>query len=210
MFNASPIIRLSRAAINTIEDTIVGGVPVGNDSTTSAVSGQLGQTFAMTDTEVIYDSTVGTVYGGLFQYVRLAAAAGAVVRGQQVFWDVSVNPNLYQVTTSESGSADAAMQVAGIVLNPNWSAGNYSVIQLSGLCYVKYRAVLTSAGAAGSRVFAAAAGGADLGLADVIDSANPTLFSDVSKMMGRYLGVAFDVPTGGDTERIWLNIHTAR
>lgn len=209
MFDASPIIRLN-GAINKIEDTLIGGVP-DFAATGSQVSGQLGQTFALTDSQLIYDSAMGTVYGGLFQYVRLAAAAGAPAVGQGLFWDVSVAPNLYQVTTVESGSADGAMQLAGINLNSGLSAGNYGVIQLSGLCYVKFRAVLTAAGAAGSRVFAAGAGaGADLGEFDVIDSGAAAVFSDVSKMLGRYAGVAFEAPANDSLKRVWLNIHNLR
>ena len=75
---------------------------------------------------------------------------------------------------------------------------------------VKFRGTLTAAGAVGSRCFAAAAGGADLGFADVIDSANPTLFSDVSKMLGRYLGIAEEAPTNRGLKRVYLKLNNPR
>lgn len=211
MYN-SAMVRLTAGAINKVNDVVVGmpGAPFGPGL--SKFAGQLGQGFYLDDNNILYDSTTGVVYGGHFRYVRLSATALAVVRGQIVFWDTLANAadNLFQVTTAESGSADAAMLSAGIVLNPSWTPGNYSVIQDFGPVYVKFRAVLTAAGAAGSRVFAAAAGGADLGFADVIDSANPALFSDVSKMLGRYLGVAQEAPAGAGLKRVYVTMHNLR
>jgi hypothetical protein len=208
----SPVVRLTTGFIDTINDTVIGGKPAfGTSITDSMVAGQLGQGFWLDDSALQWSSATPG-FGGHFRYVKLNASAVAVVRGQLVFWStiaVAAN-NLYEVTTLESGTTDTAMNHAGIVLNPGWSAGKYSVIQDVGLVYTKFRTTLTSAGAIGSRVYAAAAGGADLGLADVIDSANPTLFSDVSKMMGRFLGVAQDAPTNGGLKRVYIDINRLR
>lgn len=204
----SPIVRLTTGLIDTINDTVIGGIQ--GISGVSRFAAQLGQGFWLDDSNILWNSATPG-YGGHFRYVKLSAASSAVVRGQLVFWDVVSAPNtagVFQVTTLETGSADGAMKAAGIVLNPAWTAGKFSVIQDIGLCYTKFRAVLTAAGANGSRVFAAAVGaGVDNGLADVIDSANPALFSDVSKMLGRYLGVAWEAPAGAGLKRVDLNIH---
>lgn len=209
---SSPIVRITNGAINKVNDAVVGmpGAPMGPGI--SKFSGQLGNGWYMDDGQILFDSTMGTVFGGHFRYVRLAAAAAAVVVGQIVFWDTVANAanNLFQVTTAESGTTDVAMNSAGIVLNSGWSAGNYSIIQDEGVIFTKFRATLTAAGAIGSRVFCAAAGGADLGKADVIDSANPALFSDVSKLLGRYLGIAQDAPTNGGLKRVYVNMHNLR
>ena len=207
-----PIVRLSSGTINKVNDALIGGGGSNIGPQIGLAPQQLGAGFWLDDNNVLFDSTMGSVFGGHFRYVRLASAALAVVVGQIVFWDTLANAadNLFQVTTSESGSTDAAMLAAGIVLNSGWTPGNYSVIQDFGPIPVKFRATLTAAGAAGSRVFAAAAGGADLGFADVIDSGNPTLFSDVSKMMGRFLGVAQETPTNGGVKRVYVSIHNAR
>ncbi len=211
MYN-SAIVRITSGAINKVNDSVVGmpAAPLGLGI--SKFAGQLGQGFYLDDSNVLYNSAMGTVYGGHFRYVRLAAAALAVVVGQIVFWDTLANAadNLFQVTTAENGSTDAAMLSAGIVLNSGWTPGNYSVIQDMGPVFVKFRAALTSAGATGSRVFASASGGADLGFADVVDSANPALFSDVSKLFGRYLGVAQEAPTNGGLKRVYVNMHNMR
>jgi len=209
----SPIVRLTTGYIDTINDTVVGGGGGGTGAGgTAKTAGQLGQGFWMDDS-ILQWSSATPGYGGHFRYVRLAAAATAVVRGQIVFWSTIATAanNLYQVTTLESGSVDGAMFHAGIVLNAGWTPGNYGVIQDVGICYTQFRGTLTATGAIGSRVYAAAVGaGVDNGFADVIDSANPTLFSDVSKMQGRFLGIAADAPTSGGLKRVYINFNNLR
>jgi hypothetical protein len=208
----SRIIRMN-GPINAVNDQVIGGQPAfGNSTTVSKVGGQLGKWLWLDDSTVIYNSTTGAVYGGRFRYVRLAAAATAVVRGQIVFWDISVADNLYQVTTSEAGSVPGAQLMAGVVLNPSWTAGYYSFIQEIGPVAVKFRAALSHAPAGvGVAVYAAAAGaGADNGLADTIDSADPAAFSDVNLMANRYLGAAIELPTNGGTKLVYLNPRNLR
>lgn len=211
MFN-SPIVRMSSGFINTVNDQVIGNTPAFLNSTTQSLTGgQLGQAIWLDDRNLLYNSTMGTVYGGRFRYVRLASGASAVVVGQIVFWDISVADNLFQVTTVETGSVPGAQFRAGIVLNSNWTAGYYSFIQDLGPTYVKFRAALSHAPAGvGVAVYAAAAGaGADNGLADTIDSADPATFSDVGLMANRYIGAAIELPTNGGLKLVnqnWQNI----
>jgi len=209
MWNSS-IIRMSTGLINTVNDAVIGGSA--GISGASKFAGQLGAPIWIDDAALMYSSTIGTVYGGRFRYVRLAAAASAVARGQIVFWDISVADNLFQVTTVESGSVPGAQLRAGVVLNPNWTAGNYSFIQDVGPTYVKFRATLTAVPAGvGVSVYAAAAGaGADNGLADVVNSADPATFSDVGLLQNRYLGSAIELPTNGGTKLVNLNLMNVR
>jgi hypothetical protein len=207
----SAILRMTAGAINKINDAVIGmpAAPLGPGI--SKFQGQLGAGTWLDDANILYDSTMGTVFGGHFRYVRLAAGATAVVVGQNVFWDISVADNLFQVTTSEAGSTDGAMFRAGVVLNSGWTPGNYSVIQDVGPTFLKFRGVLTSAGAVGSRVYAAAVGaGVDNGFSDVLSSANPTLFSDVSLMQGRYIGKAVQAPVGAGLKLVYQNADNIR
>jgi hypothetical protein len=210
----SPIVRLTTGFIDNINDTVIGGKPAfGSSLTQSMLAGQLGQGFWLDDTDILWNSATPG-YGGHFRYVLLSAASSAVVRGQCVFWDVITAPNTagnMTVTTLETGSTDGGMQMAGIVLNSGWAAGKYSVIQDIGITYVKFRAVLTAAGALGSRVFEAAAGaGADNGLFDVVDSGAAPTFADISKMTGRFLGIAQEAPAGGGLKRVDIFIRNIR
>lgn len=202
----SDIIRISGGVINGVNDTVIAGSPQAPSTTLSDTAGQLGKEIRLDDSQLIYNSSIGTVFGGLFRYVRLAAAATAVVVGQIVFWDISVADNLYQVTTSEAGSTTGAQFRAGIVLNNGWTAGNYSYIQTLGPTFTKFRSALTAAGAVGLAAYCAAAGaGANNGFADIISSANPTEFSDVALMQNRYLGACIGLPANGSLTLVNLN-----
>lgn len=196
----SNILRLGAGNINAVNDLYIGttGVPNGGPLR-SHFAGQLGKVVSLDDDNIVYDSSVGTVYGGQFQYVRLSASATTpLARGQIVFWDPTVAPNLFQVTTPETVSTPDSTLFAGIVLNPSWTAGYYSLIQLSGLVYVKFKASLTTAGAVGCPVYAATAGGSDNGLANVITT------DATAAINATFLGRAYDIPTGGSTVRVWL------
>jgi hypothetical protein len=202
VFN-SAIIRMTAGPINQINDAVVGmpAAPLGPG--VSKFAGQLGAGIYLDDANILYNSAVGTVYGGHFRYVRLAAAATAVVVGQIVFWDLTVANNLYQVTTSEAGSATGATLAAGIVLNNKWTAGNYSVIQDIGDCFVQFRGTLTGASAAGAGVYCAGAGtGVDNGFADV--QTQSTTITDI--MLQRFLGTAKGTPTNGSLTLVSLKM----
>lgn len=200
--SASNILRLS-GPMNQINDVMIGttGSPNGGP-VRSHYSGQLGKWAPFDDETVTYVPSVGTLYGGEYQYVRLASGATALVAGQVVFWDPTVPPSAFQVTTAQTGSTPVATLIAGVALNPGWTPGNLSLIQISGLAYLKFRATLTVAGAVGSPVYIANSGGADLGLADVLTT------DATSAANANFLGKAYDAPTNGGLARVWLAIPT--
>lgn len=201
----SQIIQIPSGFVNVVNDPVAGMSALPQGTGTSIYNGQIGKWADWDDSTVNFNATVGTVYGGRFQYVQLAAGATAnPVIGSVVFWDVTSAPGNYVVTTSETQSTDAAVLIAGVVLSATWTPGFFSVIQTVGLVYVKFRGTLTAAGAIGSAVYTAAAGGAALDLADVIASGNPTTFGDVTKMQNRFLGTAFEAPTNGGLDRVYL------
>src|ERR1022692_839541 len=105
----SQIMNIASGNVNVVNDGAIGMSVVPQGTGLSPYGGQLGKTITLDDSMLKFKSAVGTVYGGDFQYVRLAAAAAATVLGQIVFWDVGVADNLYQVTTSETESTDAAV-----------------------------------------------------------------------------------------------------
>jgi hypothetical protein len=202
--------RIPSGYLNSVNDPSIGNLtapPFGP----SPFAGQLGKQLQFTLGEnANANASIGTVLNGTGRYVRLAAGAGTPIIGQIYYWDISVAENLWQVTTAESGSTDAAMFIAGVGLSLSPTPGNYTFIQDSGPVFTKFRATLTAAGAVGSRVYAAASGGADLGFADVIDSTNAAQFGDVSKMIGRFLGIAEDAPTNGGLKRVNLMFKNLR
>ncbi len=195
----SPILRIPTGFINNVNDAAIGQAtapPYAGFS--SNFSGQLGKVVEFNDEDIRYNSATGTVYGGKFQYVRLAAASTVPVIGQILFWDTTPGQAAYQVTADETlSSTDVSIMIAGICLTPLITVGNYTIIQISGPCNVMMQASLTDAGAIGSRIYASVAGGADVGFADVLDDGTAATVATVSLMQGRYLGKAIGLPTGG-------------
>lgn len=194
--------RLASGYINQVNDSLAGGGGGNIGPQVGLAPGQLGKILELDDSELVYNSAIGTVYGGGFRYVQLSSDSTAnPVPGQIVFWNpfATSADSLYVVTTLESGTTPGAQYIAGVVLSSTWGAGNFSFIQCWGPTFVKFRAALTAAPAGiGDAVYAAAAGaGADNGFADTIDSANPTLFSDVTLMQNRYLGPSIQLPVNG-------------
>lgn len=201
--------RISTGLINTVNDAVDGDAVARGYIGGSQFGGQLGKIFSFDDSNVVYDPTVGggTVFGGDFQYVGLASAAGAIVPGQILFWDTvtDASAGIYQVTTAEAvAGTDAATMIAGVCLNAVWTPGNNAFIQIVGRVYVQYRAALTSAGAILGPVYTAAAGGADLGFADVVDTGGATTYADVQLLQGRFLGRQWQAATNGGLKQILL------
>jgi hypothetical protein len=200
------VLRITTGVLNTgVGDAVIGmpAAPLGLGL--SKFAGLLGKTYRFEDSDVIYSTAVQTLYGGDYQYVQLAPTSGNPVLGQLLFWDTSVANNLYRVTTSETvSSSDRAIMIAGVNVNPTWVAGNYWFMQISGPVYVQFRATLTDSGAAGSRCYAAAVGGADTGFADVLDDSTAATYAVVSLMQGRFIGKAIDIPVSGAASRVDL------
>jgi len=161
--------------------------------------------------EVLYDTSIGTLYGGVYQYVRqrLTDATAAAI-GLLAFWDVTVTEDLYQVSTLETigGTAGGltAGYIAGVFLD-TLTLGNYGFIQTHGRATIKFRAVLTATPAIGCAVHAAAAGaGADVATADVVtngNAANPT-FAQVGQLQKRYIGEAEVIPVAAASSVVMM------
>lgn len=205
---SSDIIRIN-GPINQVNDSVIAGTPVGSGTAgQSSIAGQLGKQVWIEPSNIIFQSTVGTLYGGGYRYVRYRTGdTPAPIVGQIAFWDTTPTnwQTAYQITREEDLSSVAnAMFIAGIFIGVP-TAGNYCFIQDLGLVPVKFRATLTEAGVAGSRVYAAGAGdGADEGYADVIGTADPANFGDVSLMQARYLGIGVTAPVGGALSNVVL------
>ena len=170
-------------------------------------AGQLGKHLTVGNEFVagLTNTTVGTLYGGRYRYVRRRStddASPSLGPGKIAFWDTTLTnwQDFFQVTTDEnlSSSANAVMR-AGIFIG-NITPGNYGFIQDLGEVYVRFRSVLTTAGAIGSPVYAAAAGdvGLDQGTLDVLTTDSTSVANE------RFMGYAVEAPTGGGLLRVLL------
>lgn len=193
----SQIERLVTGKLNTINDEGVGGLKL-SIIETSPVPGQLGCRFLMDGATVKYDSTIGTLYGGVYAYVRTATGSTAApARGKLAFWDTSVDDALYQVTPDESGSQGANL-IAGVYVSAP-TKNNYCVIQIGGRASIKAVSAFTGVAADGVPAFAAAAGaGADVGTFDIFAGvAAPPTMEQAALLCARYLGICRGAPVAG-------------
>jgi hypothetical protein len=145
------------------------------------------------DALALSDTSIGTLYGGLYQYVTTkSGAVAAATRGKACFWDTAVANKLFQVTPDESGAQGVAM-FAGVYIN-TLTAGNSWWIQQAGKVFVRMKAVFTGIPANGCAVYLAEAGAGEPGVFDVLDGGGNPSFTQVGSMLKNYAGVAEGVP----------------
>lgn len=155
----SPIIRVSAGRLNMVNDSVIGGQPGLGSS--SKFAGQLGKMLAVSQDQIglLSNSSVGTLYAGVYQYVRFATSDTAPVIGQACFWQGSVGD--FIVSTDSNGGLTDTPRPAGFFISIP-TAGNYCFIQIAGVATLRFKAGgLTVAGATGQPVIVASTGLAD-------------------------------------------------
>ncbi len=138
----SPIIRISSGQLNTVDDSVIA-----NQAGISGVSkfaGQLGKALVVGQEQIalLTDTGVGTLYGGIYQYVHLSEDSAAVVVGQGAFWDVTAAAGDWQITDDPTQGTLNGTALAGIFINAI-TPGNYGFIQVAGQAVVKLIASIT-------------------------------------------------------------------
>lgn len=193
----SPIIRVSTGKLNTVDDSVVANA--GSIGSRSRFGGQLGKKVFIDDESIgmMTDTTVGTLYTGLYQYVRLAAASSSPAVGNIVFWDQSASLASFQVTMDPASELSVPLTgqiVAGIALNAI-TAGNYGFIFVGyGIVDVLFAASITGTKQVGRPVYCSAS---TPNRADVIDTDPST-----TPIWNQYLGVALEAPANSTLSQI--------
>lgn len=123
--------------LNVVNDAVIGGqlttVPNG-------VYANQGEQTLPGDHYVVDDVTaqstacskasVGTLFGGYYQYVLLDSSASTLILGQTMYWKMTSNiSGVYTVTNVQTGNTP---NFAGVLINPNATPGNYMWIQNKG------------------------------------------------------------------------------
>lgn len=170
------IMHMPKAQLNTFNYAYPGESSVGGDpSDLSRFLGQVGRfVYAQSNsTQLKFDSSVGTLYGGIYQLVKVVASpAVAILRGHVAYWS---NPLTFTVDTKAGADGDHA----GIFLNPV-TGGNYTFIQVAGIVDVLFLDNITHAtGPVGSTVVTAANSRTDI-LAD----ATAVIFGNSKLILG--------------------------
>lgn len=187
----SPVIRVTTGFLNTVNDTVIGGQP--GLGSTSKFGGQLGKLLAVSQSEIaqLSKASVGTLYGGVYQYVQFNTGDTVPVLGQACYWLTGSDAEDFIVSTDSNGGASVSPQPAGIFISVP-TAGNYCFIQKAGIATVKYKNGLTIAAATGITVIA----GAD-GLADTI--------TDAGSVVPNVIGTAWTLPVSNSTALVSLS-----
>lgn len=193
----SAIVRVPTGYLNATDDVYPGG-----GSANNKFGGQLGALYAINNAQAaaLSKTSTGTLYAGVYQYVKVKAGATPAVRGAAYFWDNAVAPSAFQVVQIESSTTLTAASIAGIALN-TITAGQYGWIQVAGIASVKYVASITGTKATGRPVFISIAGTTSIGLADVVDDITTTAGA---RFFERYMGWAIDLPADGAVGRVNL------
>lgn len=189
----SPIIRVSTGLLNTVNDSVIG-----NQAGITGVSkfgGQLGKILWVSSEQIgqMFDSSVGTLYAGAYQYVKLAASQ-SIVRGDLLYWDQGVAANTFTVTKAVNTTTANYQSFAGFALNVI-TAGQYGFIQVAGIASGLYVASITGTKQIGGQVMGSVA---TAGRVDVIDAAITGLTQN------NFLGWAVSLPTDNTIGQIQL------
>jgi hypothetical protein len=146
----NPSIKLISGTINGENNPALGS-PIASSGLAggliSSYGGFLGAKYAFNadDALKMSNTAIGTLFGGVYQMVRIAPAASqaTLVRGRLVFWDTSVTENNYQVTNDETQNGGVPLFAGVLVGAP--TAGNYAFIQVAGRATLQFRATVTAA-----------------------------------------------------------------
>lgn len=190
----SPIIIVSTGLLNTVNDAVIGGQA--GITGVSKFGGQLGKTLWVNSEQIsqMYSSTIGTLYAGAYQYVKLAAGQTIAV-GDLLYWDQSVAANTFTVTKAVDTTTKNYASAAGFAINVI-TAGQYGFIQIAGIATGKYVASITGTKQVGAQVMASVA---TAGRVDVIDAAITGLTQQ------NFLGWAVALPADGALGTIQLS-----
>lgn len=129
--------------INRINETLPGGTgqsPIPPQTVgVGAAPGQLGMAFELETADALFysDTTLGTLFAGVYQYVRLDPACPvSAARGDAAFIANPANAGNFLVTADSTVAANLNF-VCGVFLGP-LTPGNYGVIQILGLASLQF------------------------------------------------------------------------
>lgn len=148
---------LSAKYLNDVNDSVSGGNIVGVPA--GAPSAQIWQTqpgdrIVLDDATALAlsDTTVGTLYGGIYMYVKYTTTTTAAVVGGIAFFAVADVGTSYTVYGDAKPATTTPSFIAGIFINAI-TKGNYGWIQIAGVASVLFDSTITAT-TAGSMVSA--------------------------------------------------------
>lgn len=179
--------------LNDVNDAEVGS------SIASAVQprfgGMLGKIIALTHTQaaLLSNSTIGTLYGGWYQYVK---AATALARGDIVAWDVNANNGLTDYETTHTITLGHEGFLSGFALN-TITINQYGWVQILGLATAKCAASVTD-----TTVGSIAVQLTTTATCDAIADATGSYIGGGAKGLKQIVGTWYEAPANGALKKL--------
>lgn len=183
--------------LNSVNDSVIGGQIT---TVPNAYASQANQT--LPGDHIVLDEAaanaagnpaLAALHGGYFQYVLLDASASTLFAGQTLYWKMTTNTTgIYTVTNVQTGNTP---NFAGVLLNPSWTAGNYSWIQCLGRANILCDATAGAISIGSSVSLSASTGTSNASIAISASTAAgaPSLFVGISEV------AVAGTPTAGTT-----------
>lgn len=124
--------RLVDARLNAGTGDVLPGQSVASGTGAAQYLGCVGARIALDSQTVRFASAVGTLFGGIYQYVFHTYTTAQPARGQLVFWDTSVGESVYQVNGDAKPTAAIPTLIAGVVLPATVVKNTYAWMQIAG------------------------------------------------------------------------------
>lgn len=190
MFSSDLETWVTTGKLNTVNDVEPGALVA--DPVAPRFPGIVGKIWGLnkTNAALLSDTTVGILYGGVYQYVK---AATALARGEIVTWS---DQTVYSVTHTNTSASEGG--IAGIALG-TVTSGRYCFIQIAGLASVLYRASVTDK-TNGNIVLQLTT----TATADAIAEGTGSYISGGVKGLKNIIGAAAEAPTDGGINLVWL------
>lgn len=128
--------RLVSSQMNLGTGDLAPGQSIASGTGQSGYYGQVGARVALDSQTIRFSSTVGTLYGGVYQYVLMTYTTTQPALGQLVFWDNSASESTYTVNGDAKPSTAVPSLVAGVVINTTVVKGTWAWMCMGGRCSV--------------------------------------------------------------------------
>jgi hypothetical protein len=158
--------RMVSSAMNAGSGDTTPGQSVSSGTGQSSYGGQVGARVALGPTDLRSAAAVGTLLGGIYQYVFMTFTTQQPVRGRFVSWDLSVAESLYQVNGDAKPTAAVPTLIAGVVIQTAVTVNTFAWMQIAGRASCLFDSAITAAvagNAVSPKVSAAVASTFDVG-----------------------------------------------
>lgn len=136
--------RLVSSALNSGTGDILPGQSVSSGTGAQQYGGQVGARVSLDSASIRSLASVGTLLGGIYQYVFMTYTTTQPARGQLVFWDLAVSDQNYQVNGDAKPATTAPTLVAGVVINSTVVKGTWAWMQIAGRASVLFDSAITA------------------------------------------------------------------